>query len=44
MMIKVFSNELNAQKFAKQVNGKLTIRYDWDAFRKKLIKEFVVRF
>lgn len=43
-MIKSFENITIAKRFAEKVKGKIEIKYDWDALKGKMIKEFIVKF
>lgn len=43
-MIRSFENIVVAKRFAEKVKGKIEIKYDWDALRGKMIKEFIVKF
>ena len=42
--VKVFSVEKNAQKFAKESGGKVVVRYEWDDMRRKIIRQYVVKY
>ena len=43
-MIRVFTTETQAVTFAQRVQGKITIKYDWDSLRNRIVKEFIVKF
>jgi hypothetical protein len=43
-MIRVFATETQALNFAERVHGKITVQYDWDSFRNRIVKEFIVKF
>lgn len=43
-MIRVFETATQAEVFAKTVKGKVEVKYDWDAMRNTMIKEYVVKF
>lgn len=44
MFIKIFSTESMAMQFAEMVKGILSVRYDWDAFRGGIVKEYIVKY
>jgi hypothetical protein len=43
-LIKVFDSERKAVNFAADRKGKISVRYDWDSFRNKMVKEFIVKY
>lgn len=43
-MIRVFETATQAEVFAKTVKGRVEVKYDWDAIRRTMIKEYVVKF
>ena len=42
--VKVFSVEKNAERFAKENEGKVQVRYEWDDMRNKIVKQFIVKY
>lgn len=42
--VRIFTIEKNAQKFAKENGGRLTIHYDWDDMKQKIVKQFIVKY
>lgn len=42
--IKIFSVEKNAEKFAKENNGKVQVKYEWDDMRGRIVKQFIVKY
>jgi recombinational DNA repair protein RecT len=42
--VKEFQVEVNAQKYAKSVNGKVQVRYEWDSMKNKVVKTYVVKY
>lgn len=44
MFMRVFLNEVKAREFMQLVKGILTIQYDWDDMKNKMVKEFVVKY
>lgn len=43
-MIRIFVVEKNAIEFAQANTGKITIKYDWDSAKNRMIKYYVVKF
>lgn len=42
--IRIFDNEVEAETFASTHHTKTIIRYDWDEFYMRIIKQFVVKY
>lgn len=42
--IKIFSVEKNAEKFAKEKNSKVQVRYEWDDMKQKVVRQFIVKY
>ena len=44
MFIRVFNSEVEANEFAQQVMGVLSIRYNWSDMLCRIIREYVVKY
>lgn len=44
MLIQYFSTEKKALRFVAQCGGTISIEYDWDKDKNKMIKYYVVRY
>jgi hypothetical protein len=43
-MIKVFSTEDKANRFAAEKMGRVEVRYDYDAMMMRIVREYIVKF
>lgn len=41
---KMFTVKANAERFAREVSGTITVMYDWDALKNKMVKLYMVKF
>lgn len=44
MFIKFFLSKMQAEQFAREHNGIISIVYDWDYLKNKMIKMYSVKF
>lgn len=44
MLIQYFSTENKAFRFATQCGGTISIEYDWDNVKNKMVKYYVVKY
>lgn len=42
--IKIFTNEIEATRFAEAKGARVVVRYDWDSLFERMVREFVVEY